>query len=70
MCDVCREKPCNPDCPCAPTPQVVSAYCYICDDAIYVGEHFYELNGYSYCEECVSDARKEAVEEWTTKLLK
>lgn len=60
MCEECLRSPCHPRCPNAPDPPAVFI-CSGCGKTIYEGEDYYDILGEQFCEDCVSDARKEAV---------
>lgn len=53
MCDVCHQYPCHPSCPNAPEPPAVED-CMGCNEAIRVGDEYYEIDGYAYCDDCIS----------------
>ncbi len=59
MCDVCRQYPCNPRCPNADDPKVVTK-CKNCGDKIYEGEEYHHIGDMDFCEECVREGRKVA----------
>lgn len=54
MCEICHMYRCPAGCPNAPEPPAVH-FCKICDEAIRVGEEFYEMDGKFYHEECLED---------------
>lgn len=62
MCDICVSSPCIPGCPNAPDPPQVYV-CSGCGDPIYDGDDYWDLMGEQWCENCIDDARKEAVYE-------
>lgn len=63
MCDVCRQYPCHPQCPNADEPEVY-AHCEICDEPIYDGDEYYNLDGHKYCEACVQSGYRTAEVGW------
>lgn len=38
----------------------VCEVCHECECDIYEGDTYYLVGGFPYCEECISDARREA----------
>ena len=60
MCDICQKLPCDSRCPNAPEPHSVFV-CSGCGDLIYDGENYWEIMGEQWCEECIEEAKKEAV---------
>ena len=60
MCDVCYKSPCDPRCPHAPGPKSVFV-CSGCGDNIYDGGHYWDIMGEQWCENCIDEAKKEAV---------
>lgn len=58
MCKICLQTPCPPQCP-NYEPQIAH-HCAYCDQEIYVGDTYYEIEGKAICEECIDYARKEA----------
>jgi hypothetical protein len=60
MCIECRQSPCHPRCPNAPDPPSVFV-CSGCGDSIRDGDNYWEFFGEQFCENCVDNARKEAV---------
>lgn len=41
ICDICRQSPCHPMCPCCIPPQAV-CHCSVCGGGIYEGEEYIE----------------------------
>lgn len=60
MCQICRQTPCNQQCPNAVAK--VAHNCTMCDEEIYTGDTYYDLNGKPICESCIDEARMEAEE--------
>ncbi len=58
MCAECRQTPCHPSCPNA-EPDKVIGMCYLCKVKIFEGDTYYKLDDMEFCEECISDARRE-----------
>ena len=54
MCEYCHHVPHLSGCPCAPDPTVVHK-CAHCGAEIYEGDEYYEIDGVSYCEDCLYD---------------
>lgn len=64
MCDVCLHSPCLPGCPNEPPPPIVYT-CVNCQEPIYEGDDYYDIEGDAWCEECIRDALKIAeLEDW------
>lgn len=62
MCDVCRQTPCDPRCPYAPEPPIIHRCCS-CENDIFEGDDYYDLDGEPWCEDCVASSRKTAESE-------
>lgn len=64
ICEICRQMPCDSRCPNAPEAHAVYE-CVLCGEPIREGDYFYNLDGASYCEECIENAREEAESVWS-----
>lgn len=60
LCEYCGQLPHHPRCPNAPDPQSVYI-CSGCGRSICEGDHVWHLMGEQWCEDCVDNAREEAV---------
>ena len=60
MCDICRRYRCPPGCPNNTEEEKIFDYCSLCREPIYDGEDYYCIDDNAFCEECVSDSRREA----------
>lgn len=56
MCELCRQYPCSSSCPNAPEPEPICV-CDKCEEGIYEGEYFFEIDEKKYCENCINDSR-------------
>ena len=54
MCTVCISSPCHPRCPNAPDPKPVH-HCGVCNDGIYPGDEYAEVDGNITCASCLND---------------
>lgn len=59
MCEYCHSIPHLSQCPNATEPPIVYK-CSWCNEPIYEGDIYYDINDNVWCEECIIDARKEA----------
>ena len=62
MCETCLQTPCDARCPNAPEPSVIKI-CSHCDEDIYVGNTYYDIDGEPWCEDCISGAYSIATDE-------
>lgn len=53
MCEICNQNPCHPRCPNAPEPKVVKI-CFLCGEFIQEGDEYFEIEGESYCCDCIT----------------
>lgn len=60
MCELCKRLICPSACPNAPEARKVYI-CSGCGRAIREGDDYYDFLNEQFCEQCVSDARSEAV---------
>ena len=62
MCEICGQYFHHPACPLAPEPPKppVFAHCDLCDEPIYDGDEYYELDDHKYCEACVQGGYRTA----------
>lgn len=60
MCDLCRHYPCDSRCPNAPNPPTVFL-CSGCGGEIWEGDDYWDVMGEQFCEECIREAKREAV---------
>lgn len=60
MCRECGLNPCRSSCPNAPEPEIVFV-CSGCGEYIYDGDYYWDLLGEQFCENCIDNARSEAV---------
>ena len=60
MCEHCHRSPHLPGCPNEPEPPHVYI-CSGCGASIVDGEDFYRIMGEPFCEECIQNAKEEAV---------
>ena len=60
MCEICLHYPCHPQCPHAPEPHSVYI-CSGCGNEIYEGDDYWDIMGEQFCEQCIDDAKREAV---------
>ena len=60
MCELCLSSPCPSSCPNAPEPKAVFI-CSGCGERIVEGDSYWDIMGEQWCEECIDQARKEAV---------
>lgn len=58
MCDVCHCSPCLRGCPNEPDPPVFG-YCKWCNDEIFAGDEYVDLDDEYYHVECFGDAAEE-----------
>lgn len=69
MCEICRQSPCDPRCPCADQPEEICS-CKICGEPICEGDEYYDMDGECYCVSCFEDNAVEIlVEECGATLL-
>ena len=59
MCKECGRSPCHPCCPNAPDPEPVYS-CEKCEEGIYEGDDYYEIEGKTYCADCIDMCRSTA----------
>lgn len=53
MCEICNQMPCHPRCPNAPEPKIIEV-CVVCGQEIREGEEYFEMEGQSYCTDCLT----------------
>ena len=51
MCSVCLHSPCDPRCPNAPEPEVVTE-CFCCEEPIRAGQEYIDFDGDAICLSC------------------
>lgn len=60
ICDECFQFPCHPRCPNAPDPPAVFI-CSGCGQTILDGEDYWDVLGEQFCEDCIHEAKREAI---------
>jgi hypothetical protein len=58
MCEYCLQTTCPAQCPNAPEPDELELDCGC---IIAEGDYYYEINDFTICEDCLSDARREFI---------